>query len=192
MSEPKLNAVFVRLTRDFPVGQQHRRAGITLGAGPRPVSVEVTDEQLEQLQSDHYIEIVDDKEAQKWEDRLGEEPSKTSSEVAAEAEGDKGGLNYGDGNEGGSSNDDEQETAEEKAAREAAEAEAAAEKERRATTPTVDELIADNNRDALVAKATELGVEGLDYEAKNTTTKKVIAEAIVAKRDAGSSNDDEE
>lgn len=159
MAEPKLNAIFVRLTRDFPQGQQHTRGGVTLGVGPRPVSVEVTDEQLASLEADRYIEIVDDKEAKKWEDRLGEEPTKTSAEVAEDAEGGKGGRNYGDGSKDGSGDDDEDEV-----------------------PATAEQLTNDNTRDALVELANEAGVEGLDFEDKQATTKKVIAEAIVAKR----------
>lgn len=166
-TEPKLNAVFVRLTRDFPQGQQHSRGGVTLGAGPRPVSVEVTDEQLAALEADRYVEIVDDKEAQKWEDRLGEEPAKTSADVANESEGGNTGRNYGDGNKGGSSDDEED------------------------VPPTAEELVDNNKRDDLITMANEAGVEGLDYDNKQETTKSVIAEAIVAKRDAGSSDDEE-
>lgn len=173
MAEPKTSQIFVRLTRDFPVGQSHRRGGVELIAGPRPVSVEVTDEQLAAIEADRYIEIVDDAEAKKWEDRLGQPEAPTSSDLEEAASGNQAGRNYGEG---------DQETDEQKAAREAAEAE----KERRATIPTVDELIADNNRDALVAKATEAGVEGIDFADTKAATKKVIAEAIVAKRDASS------
>ena len=104
MSE-KTTQVYARLTRDFPVGQQHRRAGITFVAGPRPVAAKVTDAELELLNGDRYIEIVDEAEAQKWEERLAEEPLKTSDENAGEQTGGEG-RNYGD-NDGSDEGDEE-------------------------------------------------------------------------------------
>lgn len=105
MSE-KTTKVYARLTRDFPVGQQHRRAGITFTPGPRPVLAEVTEAELAQLNGDRYIEIVDEAEAQKWEERLAEEPLKTSSELEDE-QTTQTGRNYGD--EGGSGDEGDEE-----------------------------------------------------------------------------------
>lgn len=169
MSEPKTTAIFVRLTRDFPVGQQHTRGGVTLGAGPRPIAVEVTDEQLAALEGDRYVEITSDEEAQKWEDRLGEAPAATSAEhPTATGDGDGTGRNYGDGNQNGSqggSNDEGNEP------------------------ETAEQLTKANNRDALVTLATDEGVE-LDVSDPKVATKAVIAEAIVAHR-ADNANDEE-
>lgn len=179
MSDPKTSTVFVRLTRDFPAGATHRRAGLELGAGPQPVEVEVTDEQLEALKADRYIELVDDKEAKKWNDRLGEQPVASSADHSSvTGKDDQTGRNYGD-----------EETPEQKQAREDQEAADAAEKERRANTPTAEELVKDNNRDALVQKATDAGVEGLDFADTKVATKAALAEAIVAKREASSSEE---
>lgn len=159
MAEPKLNAVFIRLTKDFPAGSHHRRAGVELFPGPRPVEVEVTDEQLDLLKGDRYIEIVSDKEAKKWEDRLGEEPLKTSADVASESEEGNTGRNYGDGNDSGSGNDDE-------------------------GNDGPAELSTDLKIKELAQIAADEGVEG-DFS-KPGTKKQDIIDAIQAKRDASS------
>lgn len=161
MSEPKTSAVFVRLTKDFPAGSHHRRAGLELFPGPRPVEVEVTDDQLDLLKSDHYIEIVSDKEAKKWEDRLGEEPLKTRADVAAENEGGNTGRNYGGGNKTGSNDDDGNQDG-----------------------PV--ELSTDLKVKELVEIATAEGVEGAEEFGKPGTKKQDIIDAIQAKRDASS------
>lgn len=170
MSEPKTTAIFVRLTKDFPVGVSHTRGGVTLGAGPRPVAVEVTDEQLAALEGDRYVEICSDEEAQKWEDRLGEAPLPTSSENATDDDEEGNGRNYGgDGSQGGSNGDDDEEESE---------------------PETAEQLVDGNTRDALVELAKSEEVADLDFDQKQVTTKRVIAEAIVAKREANSSDEE--
>lgn len=58
--------VHVRLSKGYPLQQPHGRAGVRLTPGPEPVAVEVTEEQLESLSADRYIEIVSDDEVAAW------------------------------------------------------------------------------------------------------------------------------
>lgn len=146
--------VYARLTRDFPVGQQHRRAGITFTPGPRPVLAEVTEAELAQLNGDRYIEIVDEAEAQKWEERLAEEPLKTSSELEDE-QTTQTGRNYGD--EGGSGDEGEGEG---------------------------EKALADYKVKELVEIAKAEGVEDAEQYAKPGTKKQVLIDAIEANRAA--------
>lgn len=99
--------VYVRMTRDFPQGAQHRRGGLVLSAGPTPVEAEVTDEQLEALQGDPMVEIVDEAEAAKWAERAAEVQPASGDLAAANTgkqTGDDSGRNYGD-NTGGEQSD---------------------------------------------------------------------------------------
>jgi hypothetical protein len=172
----KTTKVFVRLTRDFPAGATHRRGGFTLGAGPQPVEGEVTKEQLAALKADRYVEIVDEAEAEKWNERLSnDELTHASSAELEEADQNAdGGRNYdegtdegdGDGSDEGSDSDGDEEGDEEGSDE----------------PETAEQLAKAHNRDALIAIAKEEQVEGLDFEDTQATTKKVIAEAIVAKR----------
>jgi hypothetical protein len=75
----------IRLTRDFPAGQTRRRAGLTLTPGPRPMEVELNDEQVAAIEADTFIEFVDEDEAKKWADRAVEVHPATSTENAPEA-----------------------------------------------------------------------------------------------------------
>ncbi len=65
MSEPKTKQYFIRLTKDFPIGQVHRRAGIALAAGPDPVEVQLTDAQIALIKGDRFFQVLDNKEAKK-------------------------------------------------------------------------------------------------------------------------------
>ncbi len=65
MAEPKTSTYFIRLTKDFPVGQVHRRAGIALAAGPDPVEVELTDAQIALIKADRFFQVIPNKEAKK-------------------------------------------------------------------------------------------------------------------------------
>lgn len=94
MAEEKTKKVFVRLTRDFPAGVTHRRGGVSFAPGPQPILAEVTKEQLQALEDDRYVEIVDAKEAKKWEERLGLPDAPTSAELADPEVTTTGGRNY--------------------------------------------------------------------------------------------------
>lgn len=67
MAEEKTKEVYARLTRDF-VGTSRRRGPVVLTPGPKPELVQVTEAELEALENDKYIELVDKKEAKKWND----------------------------------------------------------------------------------------------------------------------------
>lgn len=67
MAEEKTKEVYARLTRDF-VGTSRRRGPVVLVPGPKPELVRVTEAELEALENDKYIELVDKKEAKRWND----------------------------------------------------------------------------------------------------------------------------
>lgn len=154
MAEEKTTKVFVRLTRGFPTGVTHRRGGVALTAGPTPVEADVTAEQLEALKSDHYVEIVSKKEAEKWAKYNEAQPEHPSADELA-GEGGTG-RNYGDGNQDGSgsgSNADDSDEDEE------------------------EDLTALSFKD-LQAKATELEVENVGA----LKSKQALIEAIESKQ----------
>lgn len=162
MADDKTTKVYARLTRDFPAGVSHRRGGLTLASGPAPVVAEVTDEQLAALKADPKVQLMDDAEGEKLIERFATEPDHPSAAEIETADGDADGdRDYGDGDGDDGDEGDEPET-----------------------PPTAEELADKNNRDVLVTMANDAGVEGLNYDDKQVTTKAVIAQAIVAKRDA--------
>jgi len=104
MADEKTTKVYARLTRDFPVGQVHRRGGLSLSAGPQPQEAEVTKDQLAALEADPMVELVSKTEAEKWEKRLGEPLAPTSADLKA-ADDDGAGT----GDSGRTYEDDEKE-----------------------------------------------------------------------------------
>lgn len=159
--EQETQTVYARLTRDFPAGVTHRRGGIAFAAGPRPVQAEVTEEQLAALESDPKVQLVDQAEFDKWEERLGAEPEHPS---AAELEADDTSTGTRKYEDDDSEEDDDEEEDDQ--------------------PETAEQLVDGNGRDALVELAKTEGVEGLNFEDRQATTKRVIADAIVAKRTA--------
>lgn len=164
MATEETKTYFVKLQKNFPVS--HRRAGVVLAPGPVPVQVELTEDQYNEINRDPAFVFVDQAAA---------EEVTTAQEVVNSVDEKSSGRSYDD--------EEVEETEDEKLAREAAEKAEQEEATRRAEKPTAKELVDDNNKEALVAKATEAGVEGLDFTDR-ATTKAMIAEAIVAKRDS--------
>lgn len=64
MADAKTTTHYLRLVKGFGAAS-HRRAGVELSAGPTPVEVELTKDQLDAINSDPGIEVVDKKEATK-------------------------------------------------------------------------------------------------------------------------------
>jgi hypothetical protein len=187
MAEEKTTKVFVRLTRDFPAGVTHRRGGVAMVAGPRPVEAQVTKEQLKALETDPKVEIVDEAEAKKWEERDKTEPTHPSSAelAAAETSSDSqdGGRNYDDGNDGSSSGQGGSDDGS------GASDEGTGEGEGEGDGPV--EVTTDMKVKDLVQIAKDEGVENADDFSKPGVKKQEIVDAILAKR-AETSSDSQE
>lgn len=77
----KTTKIFVRTTGDFPRGQERRRAGLVIGGGPEPKEIEVTQEQLEAIQADSFLEVMDSKAVKKYHAGQLQSPRFSSDEL---------------------------------------------------------------------------------------------------------------
>ena len=193
----------VQLRAGFP-SNRRVRAGFIFVPG-QPQVLELTKDQVEAIKNDPELKIKKTQDDVSGEAATADKPGNlpTPSRVkpadegasapdptlpegdggeATGTEGDEAGSEEGEGSQEGS--DQEPVTSPEGQVDPAAPAATEGDTAPAATAPvlpTVDQLLKDNNRDALVAQAKEAKIE-LAYDDSQNVTKKVIAEAIVAAR----------